>query len=167
MSHRRTSSFNYHFDHGFVVFNNVQLRLIVISCGSSQRIFPFVMMFLPQVWSMVGTSRGDARKKGVFRISKIFSDAFHISWLSLIKFPHAHVILPSDAKCPQDRHCILDFFSSISSTLPISMIEGQDSWLNIMFFFARSSRIQILFGPILILSITSLLASFTASICYR
>ena len=27
--HRRTSSFNYHFDHGFVVFKDVQLRFIV------------------------------------------------------------------------------------------------------------------------------------------
>ena len=26
MSHRRTSSFYYHFDHGFVVFKDVQLR---------------------------------------------------------------------------------------------------------------------------------------------
>ena len=29
VSHRRTSSLNYHFDHGFVVFTNVQLRFIV------------------------------------------------------------------------------------------------------------------------------------------
>ena len=29
MSHRRTSSFNYHLDHGFVVFNSVQSRFIV------------------------------------------------------------------------------------------------------------------------------------------
>ena len=29
VSHRRTSSLNYHFDHCFVVFKNVQLRFIV------------------------------------------------------------------------------------------------------------------------------------------
>ena len=43
------------------------------------------------------------------------------------------------------------------------MIAWQDSWLNIMFFFARSSRIQILFEPILILSITSVFASAISS----
>ena len=29
VSHRRTSSFNYHFDHGFVIFKDVQLRFSV------------------------------------------------------------------------------------------------------------------------------------------
>ena len=29
VSHRRTSSFNNHFDHGFVIFKDVQLRFVV------------------------------------------------------------------------------------------------------------------------------------------
>ena len=57
----------------------------------------------------------------------------------------------------------------MSSTLPISKTAWLDSWLNIMFSFARSSRIQILFEPILILSVTSAflaaVSSFTASAC--
>ena len=57
----------------------------------------------------------------------------------------------------------------MSSTSPISKIAWLDSWLNILFSFARSSRIQILFEPILILFITSVFfsafSSFTASAC--
>ena len=41
----------------------------------------------------------------------------------------------------------------MSSTLPISKIAWLDSWLNTIFSFTRSSRIQILFQPILIHSL--------------
>ena len=55
---------------------------------------------------------------------------------------------------------------SVNSTMPMSMIAWHDSGLNIMFFFARSLRIQILFEPILILSMAPVFASsFTASVC--
>ena len=68
-----------------------------------------------------------------------------------------------------DGHWILDVFNSMSSTLPISKIAWLGSWLNIMFFFSKSSRIQILFEPILILSISfvfvSAISSFTTSAC--
>ena len=48
----------------------------------------------------------------------------------------------------------------------MSIIAWYNSWLNIMFFFAKSLRMKILLVPMLILSMASVLtSSLTASIC--
>ena len=57
----------------------------------------------------------------------------------------------------------------MSSTLHTSTTALLASWLNIIFSFARSSRIQFLFEPLLISSIAfvfvSVISSFTTSFC--
>ena len=44
VSHRWTSSFNYHFDHGFVVFKDVQLRLSLTRMCVGGYVIPFTQL---------------------------------------------------------------------------------------------------------------------------
>ena len=55
----------------------------------------------------------------------------------------------------------------MSSTLPISKMAWLDSLLNTIFSFARSSRILILFDPILILSMSSVFVWTRSSFTVR
>ena len=83
-----------------------------------------------------------------------------------MRFPHEHIIKSSSTWCRHDGYWTLVFFSSINSTLSMFIIVWHDSELNIVFFFGRSLRIQILFESILIFSMTSVFASLsTASVC--
>ena len=57
----------------------------------------------------------------------------------------------------------MDVFNSMSFTLHISKKAWLDSWLNTTISFARSSRIQIVFEPILILSVAFVFVSVSSS----
>ena len=65
---------------------------------------------------------------------------------------------------PQVRGVDTMGIDSINSTLSMSIIVWHDSGLNIMFFFAKSLWIQILFESILILSMASVFASSSSMI---
>ena len=134
----------------FAHLSQVDVQVLLSFPRTSKCIFCLVVMLLPQVRSVLMTSRTLVRctKEGRFEKNKVFSDAQNISWLGQEKFPHAQKFVLSSVRCPQERRCILGFFSSMSFTLHISKIAWQDSWLNTIFFFARSSRMRILFEPV-------------------